>query len=341
MIAATGATMREVMIGLLRAGRLDLPLPGVGETARRLLALCQLAREDLSAGRLAEAHADAIAILAETGAAAPSGLLGVWAAEGPSSHVCAVWERSGWQLDGIKQYCSGLGIVDHALVTARGDDGPLLFVLPLDHPGICIDRSTWRTVALAATSTGTVTIVGAHLPPTSLVGAPGFYLDRPGFWHGAVGVAACWVGGAMGVAERLRDSDRDDSHTLAHVGAIDAECWSFAALLGVAGRQIDDDPLDLLGEARIRALTMRHLVERGCRDILDRAGRALGPGPLALDGEHGQLVADLTLYIRQHHAERDLEQLGRLARSLEQAPRAAGRFLERVKETRSWQADAR
>ena len=44
---------------------------------------------------------------------------------------------------------------------------------------------------------------------------------------------------------------------------------------------------------------------------MDRVGRALGPGPLAHDADHAALVADLTVYIRQHHGERDLEQLGR------------------------------
>ena len=41
-------------------------------------------------------------------------------------------------------------------------------------------------------------------------------------------------------------------------------------------------------------------------------GHALGPGPLAMDAEHAARVADLTLYVRQHHAERDLAALGRL-----------------------------
>ena len=81
--------MRRFMLGLLREGRLDLPLPGSGGTAQRFDALCQLAREDLSAARLAEAHTDAMAILAEADHAVPDGLLGVWASEGPSSRVRA------------------------------------------------------------------------------------------------------------------------------------------------------------------------------------------------------------------------------------------------------------
>jgi hypothetical protein len=46
--------------------------------------------------------------------------------------------------------------------------------------------------------------------------------------------------------------------------------------------------------------------------VLDRTGRALGAGPLSRDEAHGRRVADLTVYLRQHHAERDLAALGRM-----------------------------
>jgi hypothetical protein len=54
-------------------------------------------------------------------------------------------------------------------------------------------------------------------------------------------------------------------------------------------------------------------VETAVDEAIHRAARALGPAPLCLDAQHAQRVADLTIYVRQSHAERDLEQLGRLA----------------------------
>ena len=48
-------------------GRLDLPLPGSGGTLQRWRALVDLAADDLCVARLAEAHLDALAILAELG----------------------------------------------------------------------------------------------------------------------------------------------------------------------------------------------------------------------------------------------------------------------------------
>jgi len=55
---------------------------------------------------------------------------------------------------------------------------------------------------------------------------------------------------------------------------------------------------------------VRATVARACEDVLERAGHALGPAPLALDAAHAKRVADLQLYVRQHHAERDLASLG-------------------------------
>ena len=44
-----------------------------------------------------------------------------------------------------------------------------------------------------------------------------------------------------------------------------------------------------------------------------RFGRAFGPRPLAFDAEISRLYHELSLYIRQSHAESDLEDLGRLS----------------------------
>jgi hypothetical protein len=51
----------------LASGALDLPLPGGGATALRWRRLADLTETDIVAGRLAEAHTDAVAILAELG----------------------------------------------------------------------------------------------------------------------------------------------------------------------------------------------------------------------------------------------------------------------------------
>ena len=67
----------------------------------------------------------------------------------------------------------------------------------------------------------------------------------------------------------------------------------------------------LTGPAGWRAaLRVRELVALAAEDVLRRTAHGLGPGPLATDEDHARRVADLELYLRQWHAERDQAALG-------------------------------
>src|SRR5204863_8129833 len=155
--------------------------------------------------------------------------------------------------------------------------------------------------------------VGFDGAPAEPVGPPGGYTGRPGFAHGGVGVAACWYGGARAVGHTLlaAAARRDvGPHALAHLGAVDIALRTVRDALDAAAGQIDADPADLKGTGRVRALRVRALADAVAAEVMDRVGRALGAGPLCLDEVHSRRVADLTVYIRQHHAERSLAELG-------------------------------
>ncbi|MFI5508902.1 acyl-CoA dehydrogenase [Mycobacterium sp. NPDC051804] len=300
----------------LDAGALDLPLPGGGETARRWHRLAALAEVDVVAARLAEAHADAVAIMAELGSsdAKSDQLWGVWAAESRDAVLSASGGGDATALDGTKVWCSGAGLCTHALVTARLGSGERgLFAVDLRHAGVRPLPSGWRNPGMAESDTRSVQFSDV---PATAVGRPGEYLSRPGFWHGAIGVAACWLGGARAVAEPLYVRAADDSadpHALAHLGAVDAALASGEAMLVSAAAAVDDDPLNRKGAAEMIALRTRAVIETAVEEAIARTGRALGPAPLCQDAQHAKRVADLTVYVRQSHAERDLERLGRLA----------------------------
>ena len=316
MLPLTPATIHTALRAAHQAGALNLPLPGGGKTLRRWQALAELAAADLSLARLAEGHADAVAILAELagpgGAAAePTDMWGVWAAEPPGTQIQAVRGVSGWRLTGRKPWCSCARLIDRALITAHAEDGRRLFAVSVADtiavPG------TWSAVGMAASGSLAVDLLDV---PAAAVGGPRAYLDRPGFWHGGAGVAACWYGGALGAARTLLGAARRRDvgpHALAHLGAVDAVVTGLAAWLQVAAVQIDDDPHDSTGQAELRARRLRAGAEAGATEVLDRVGRALGAGPLCLDPVHAQRAADLTVYLRQSHAERDLADLGALA----------------------------
>ncbi|MBV9794253.1 MAG: acyl-CoA dehydrogenase family protein [Actinobacteria bacterium] len=295
-------------------GRLVLPLPGHGRTRVRWAALAGLAESDLSLARLAEGHADALAILDELGGPTPpaGSRWGVWAAMPPGPSLAASFSDGTWWLDGTKQYCSGARVCTHVLVTAQTPDGVRLFVAETGADGVRPVPGTWPAVGMAGSDTLDVRFSRVAAEP---VGPPGGYVNRPGFAHGGVGVAACWYGGARGVARLLLATARQRDlgpHGFAHLGAVDIALRTASAALDQAADDIDDDPLDRKEAGPRRALRVRTLTESVATEVLERVGRALGAGPLGHDAEHAQRVADLTVYLRQHHAERDQEQLGRL-----------------------------
>jgi alkylation response protein AidB-like acyl-CoA dehydrogenase len=271
---------------------------------------------DVVAGRLAEAHTDAAAILAELGGPLPSAgeLWGVWAAEAPDVIVTAHGGGDAMVLDGVKAWCSGAGLCTHALVTARLGDGRRgLFAVDLGGGAARPLERTWRHAGMADSDTRSVEFVHAPAVP---VGGPGDYLSRPGFWFGAIGVAACWLGGARAVAAPLYQRAAEgsvDEHLLAHLGAVDASITAADAALAVTAEHVDADPSNRSGLAELRARRVRAIVEKAADEALIRTDRALGPGPLCLDERHARAVVDLSVYVRQSHAERDLAVLGSLA----------------------------
>jgi alkylation response protein AidB-like acyl-CoA dehydrogenase len=285
------------------------PRPCAGQTLRRFALLARDAYQDLVLGRLVEAHADAVAISTELGAGdqiQPGQCWGVWAA-GPANNLRATRSDSGWQLEGEKQWCSGATLVSHALVDAAAEDGQRLFAVRLATPGVRVQPVSWVGPGMSRSETRTVTFESAVATP---IGDPGDYLERRGFWAGAIGVAACWHGGTVRIAEALFKAGRTstDAHVMSHLGATQTALFENRSVLAAAASALDSETGD--GFA-VLARSVRTTVEQNATEVIDRVGRALGPRPLAHDRIHAETVADLTVYIRQHHAERDLEQLGR------------------------------
>jgi alkylation response protein AidB-like acyl-CoA dehydrogenase len=289
----------------------DLPLPGSGQTLLRHQRLMEVGREDLTLARLAEAHWDAVAILAEAGRKpTPNRLYGVWASEKPGEALKLRSDGNGTTITGSKMFCSGAGLIDRVLLTVGSPQELLLEVdLNKNVDTIRFDGSAWKTTAFSGSNTSSATFNDTTISQEDVVGEPGWYSERPGFWHGACGPAACWAGGAVGLVDFATKQQRKDPHTLAHLGAMQAQVWGLLSYLDLAGREIDANPTNLF-EAEIRALSLRHLVEEACTDVLRRMPRAYGPAPLAMNAEISRRYQELDLYLRQSHAERDLERLG-------------------------------
>src|SRR5699024_9859025 len=176
--------------------------PGSDGTVAVWELLATVASRDLRLARAIEPHLDALAILAQAGLA-PDDVVtdgvraswGVFAAEGPAATLAAQASDDGRVvlLDGTKPWCS---LADRLAAAAE------------------------KWVARGLTE---IPSTGLELTavPAVAVGAPGWYLERPGFAWGGAGVAACWYGGAVGLARTLREQveRRSDAELLLmHLG---------------------------------------------------------------------------------------------------------------------------
>ncbi|MDH6182127.1 alkylation response protein AidB-like acyl-CoA dehydrogenase [Microbacteriaceae bacterium SG_E_30_P1] len=286
------------------------PLPGSGRTRELWELLATAGAADLTCARVLEPHLDALAILDQAGLhGEESSTWGVYAAEGPGVAVTARASGDASLLDGTKPWCSLAGVLDRALITAHtGKRSRRLFSVDLRNPGIAVDSGGWFARGLTNVQSESVTLAAV---PATPVGDDEWYLRRPGFAWGGMGVAAVWFGGAVAlarsVAEKLSRRELDQIGAL-QLGRLDLLLHAGRTVLSAAAAHVDSGGGDIEIEAQRVRSTVAHIAE----EVLTIAGHTLGPAPLALDDVHARRVADLTLYVRQDHAERDVARLGTL-----------------------------
>ena len=277
-----------------------VPLPGGGATAARFSMLSALGRADGSLGRLGEGHLDALAIRSELGAPPgdPDQLWGVWAAH--PNHLEAERHGTGWRLCGRKPWCSGATGLDRALVTATGVDRRAR-LFDVEVAALDFDDD-WRPVGMRASDSRSARI-DLVVAADAEVGAPGCYVDRPGFGHGGVGVAAVWHGIAQHLTHDLAVAAAaapEQPYLRAAAGRAAAISYVAAAALRMAADEIDAGPDDT-DAAHRRAPLVRVGVEHAARSVLDLSVRAQGASALCFDETHARAVVDLTVYLGQVH----------------------------------------
>jgi hypothetical protein len=309
---------------VLAAHNLDeLPPPGGGQTLRRWQALAAVAAHDLSLAKLYEGHTDALGILNELShplLPEPLSVWGVWAAEAAGARVLIQPDPAvaagRVRLSGTKSWCSGASSISHGLLTAWHADGsgPQLVAVPIRQSAVSVRTELWQAVGMCGSASVDVAFDGAH---AELVGQPGDYLRRPGFWQGGAGIAACWYGGATFLASVLHRAVAKArapsanasplSFREAALGRVDTELMATAALLREAALWIDAHPRHDASEV---ALRVRLRAECAARAVLDTVGTALGATPFCRDARFARMAADLPVFIRQSHGERDFAALG-------------------------------
>ncbi|WP_404434535.1 acyl-CoA dehydrogenase [Microbacterium lacus] len=305
------------------------PFIGYGRTRELWELLAATAAVDVAAARMLEPHLDALSILRQAasafdhdsafdkdnvcdgvGADAES-TWGVFAAEGAAGKtLVARHSADGWRLNGTKPWCSLATHLTHALVTASVDGGRQMFAVNLRDAGVRPHAGPWVARGLQNVVSADVDF---HDVPAIPVGDAGWYLQRPGFAWGGISVAACWWGAAAPLTDSLlgaAQSERADQVALVHLGTVDEAMWSARSVLVEAAGLIDDGGSAVIGE-RLLANRVRGTVFSAATRALSEADAALGPLPLVADERHARRIADLHLYLRQHHGVRDTERIGR------------------------------
>ena len=274
-------------------------------------ALAELGRVDLCLARLVEGHADAMRILDQAGSRPRPGVYGVWASRSAGTGVHARPDGAGWRLTGELRFASGIDVIDRALLPGWLDaDTHLLFDVPAD--GVEPDRTTWRTSAMDASRSFSVR---ADLPceTADTVGPENFYLSRPGFVVGGLGVAAVWAGGAQSVLEQVSHGLRrfePSGHQLRRLGVMEQAVWEARTAVGATASRLPE----LTGDPLVRETTAaRTAVVAACERVVDEAQRIVGPGGMSGDARLARTLADLAIFVRQHHVDLALEGFGRHA----------------------------
>ncbi len=291
----------------LRALRpFDLPAPGMGRTRLRFQRLAEIAAVDLSLARLAEGHFDAKAILDEAEITFEE------------DHTFAVWVSGSalsskslnetTVLSGCKQFCSGYGSAERALVDGAGASGTFLYLIDANSPS-AVD-SSWPAVGMA--DSASVTLNFEECPVIGPVGVADFYRTRPGFWNGSANVAACWYGGALGLARRARHFSGSSADKSPIVGEIAVSLAQMRHALMQTADDIDNCPTVDPSTRELRAMLVRDIIYSGCNRVHSLSLELSGSELSTHCASQARALADLPIYLRQYHPARDRARMAEL-----------------------------
>lgn len=217
-------------------------------------------------------------------------------------------------LEGSVRFASGAGLIDRALVPVWLDAHRHLLV-DLDVRTLPVDDTQWAISAMEVSRSHAVGVEGARVCERDVVGSMNFYLDRPAFFPGGVGAAACWAGGAARVADLLlaRMHEPAPEQMRRRHGTVRVHLTSAVSVIRSAARVLDEH-LRGRGSTEVdwRAVSTecRAVVAAAVGGVLEQAQRLGGPAALAYDRDLTRAIHDLQLYVLQQNVDADTLYLG-------------------------------
>jgi len=271
--------------------------------------LRQVARVDLCLARLVEGHGDAMRIINQAGMQPDAGVYGVWASRSAGTGLAAEETAEGWRLKGQLRFASGAGLIDRALVPGWIDsDHHRLFDISVG--GLSFDQDSWASPGMDA-SRSLITDVADH-PVDALVGDLDFYLDRPGFVAGGLGPAAVWLGGADQLTDLVCEGLRRFPSTTQQLWRLGRMQQAISMAEAEVARAADLLEAGETGDL-VKVASARTAAAMAADVVLADAPIIVGPGGLSSSPRLARGLADLAIYVRQHHLDKELEASGRRA----------------------------
>ena len=286
-------------------------LPDERSVEDLLTALRLIGGADLSLGRIYEGHVNASQLVHAYGRepqrhALSQGLssghvYGVWNTEpAPGMRIEPVGDGR-HRLSGTKNFATGAGHIDAALITARLPDGGKQMVLAdLSDAAARVDHRAWQVRGMRGTKSGTLDFDGMIVRDDALIGQAGDYECEPRFSVGAWRFAAVQLGAVEALLRHWRDhligaGKADDPIQRARIGAAIVAARSAAVWVERAARLAESGSADAIAHV----LMTRGVVEEAGLLVMEGAARAIGTASFFEHSRVDRITRDLGLYLRQ------------------------------------------
>ncbi|MDT0575917.1 acyl-CoA dehydrogenase family protein [Croceicoccus sp. F390] len=273
-------------------------------------ALWNLGAANLSVARLFEGHVNAVKLVMLLGAASlldelreavsKGAMLGVWGADDPDHPVTLCKDAGGWRMTGRKRFASGLGVVDHAIITARWNGATQLAVVPVTDPA-CMDLTGWNVSGMRATASGSYSFDSVDVTGR-LLGKPNAYFTEPffegGIWRycaahgGAAAALYAQLRAALIASGRAEDPHQQDRMVAAAIAVETIRMWTMKAALAVEAGEAGP-------QAAAVSLLARQVIHDLCRKTISLVEAALGTAAFFEGTAVERVRRDLAFYLCQ------------------------------------------
>lgn len=276
--------------------------------------LCTILRllgsADLSVARLYEGHVNAVSLVARYGdhdqmqalseRVASGGLSAVWGADDAKGLL--VVDGPELTLQGKKILASGVGIVSDPVVTAKAEDGQVMYLLQLTMDEK-IDLSAWNAKGMRSTATGTIDLSGTVVTSENMIGGPADFMRQPYFSGGAWRFCAAHIGATERLVDLFRDdlvarSRGEDPYQLQRLAHCVASAKTARYWVEEAARRLCAEDIDA-GNVVALANLARMVTERCALDVMETVQRGVGLPSFIRPHPIERISRDLATYLRQ------------------------------------------